>query len=197
MANKIASFIEKQGEIKMSVYGTYFLFKGLYESGNGKIANKLLFDPDTSEGARTYAYMLYKMNATITAEAWNSTNKSNMTLSHPWGAAPAYAIMSGIFGISSTKAGYEAFDVRFCTEGLTSAALTVPTVKGSIGASFEDKDGVYKAQVTVPANTNATVYIPAADGAKVTLNGKNVKADYENGYAVITVGSGTWRFEVK
>ncbi len=197
MAGKIASFIEKQGEIKMSVYGSYFLFKGLYESGNGSVANKLLLNPDTSEGSRTYAYMLYEMNATITAEAWNSTNKGNMTLSHPWGAAPAYAIMSGIFGINPTKAGYETFDVRFCTEGLTNAALTVPTVKGSITASFEKGDKAFNASVSVPANTTANVYVPAAEGAKLTLNGKTVKANYQNGYAVVTVGSGIWNFEIK
>jgi len=197
MADRLAASIKETGKIKMSVYGAFFLLKGLYESGNGDIANTLLLDPDTSQGARTWAYMLYSMNATVTTEAWNSVNKSNMTLSHPWGAAPAYAIMSGIFGINPTSAGYGSFEVRFCTGGLGNASITVPTVKGKIGASFEKSEGVFKASVTVPANTTATVYLPASQGAAVTVDGSSVDGNYENGYVAVTVGSGTWEFTVK
>ena len=197
MANAMAATIEEQGEIRMSVYGSFFLLKGLYDSGNGKIANKLLLNEDASEGARTWAYMLYTLGATITAEGWNSTIKTNMTLSHPWGAAPAYAIMNGIFGIKPTKAGYEAFDVRFQTEGLTQASLTVPTIRGRIEASFDDNGSVYTASVRVPANTKATVYLPAAEGATLTVNGETTQGRYQDGFISVTVGSGTWDFEVK
>jgi len=197
MADAMAATIEEQGEIRMSVYGSFFLLKGLYDSGNGDVANKLMLNEDDSEGVRTWAYMLYTLGATITAEGWNSKIKTNMTMSHPWGAAPAYAIMSGIFGIKPTKAGYEAFDVRFQTEGLTKAELTVPTIKGSITASFEDSDGAYKASVIVPANTKATVYLPAAEGATLTVNGEAAQGSYKNGFISVTVGSGEWDFEVK
>ena len=197
MANELAATIAEQGKIHTSVYGSFFLLKGLYDSGNGHVANALLLDEDISEGARTWAYMLYVQEATITAEAWNSTTKGNMTMSHPWGAAPAYAIKNGIFGINPTGAGYSTFDVRFQTEGLTKATLAVPTIKGEIAASFEDKGHTYLAQVNVPANTQATVYLPASAGAIVTVNGETVTAVITNGFAKVTVGSGEWNFEVK
>jgi len=179
------------------VYGAFFLFKGLYESGNGALANRLLLDEDDSEGARTWAYMLYTLGATITAEAWNSTTKNNMTMSHPWGATPAYAIMSGIFGIRPTSAGYETFDVRLQTEGVGKASLTVPTIKGDITVSFDSTGASYKATVTVPANTQATVYLPADKGSVLTVNGETVQASYKDGFISVTVGSGEWNFEVK
>jgi hypothetical protein len=197
MADALAATIEGQGEIRMSVYGAFFLLKGLYDTGNGNVANKLLLDDDTSKGAHTWAYMLYRMNATLTTESWNSTVKSNMTLSHPWGAAPAYAIMSGIFGIRPTTAGYSTFDVRFQTEGIGRASLTVPTIKGSITASFLEGDDAYTASVTVPANTQATVYLPAAEGAALTVNGSPAEGEYSNGFVSVTVGSGTWNFVVE
>ena len=71
MANAMAATIAEQGKIRTSVYGSFFLLKGLYDSGNGHVANALLLDDDTSEGARTWAYMLYELGATITSEAWN------------------------------------------------------------------------------------------------------------------------------
>lgn len=197
MADAMAAAIAEQGEIRMSVYGSYFLLKGLYESGNGDVANALMLDENTEEGARTWAYMMYVMNATITTEAWNSAIKNNMTLSHAWGAAPAYAITRGIFGIKPTTAGYATFDVRFQTKGIGKASIAVPTIKGEIDASFDSTGTAYTASVTVPANTEATVYLPAAEGATVTVNGETVQGSYRNGFISVKVGSGEWNFEVK
>ena len=58
--------------------------------------------------------------------------------------------------------------------------------------------------VEIPANTNATVYIPAADTNAVTESGKNLSsindikiAGTENGYVVLELGSGKYHFAVK
>ena len=197
MADAMAAAIAEQGEIRMSVYGSYFLLKGLYESGNGDVANALMLDENVEEGARTWAYMMYMMDATITTEAWNSTIKNNMTLSHAWGSAPAYAITRGIFGIKPTTAGYATFDVRFQTKGIGKASIAVPTIKGDIEAAFDSTGATYTASVIVPANTEATVYLPAAEGATVTVNGEAVEGSYHDGFISVKVGSGEWNFEVK
>ncbi|MBQ7320437.1 MAG: family 78 glycoside hydrolase catalytic domain [Clostridia bacterium] len=197
MADKLAETIRAQGEIRMSVYGSYFLLKGLYDSGNGDVANMLLLDDNTDDDARTWAKMMYTLGATITAEAWGEKNKTNMTFSHPWGAAPAYAIKNGMFGIQPTTAGYATFDVRFQTEGVGKASLTVPTVKGSIKAAFDSTGDGYTASVTVPGNTSATVYLPAAQGATLTVDGQKTDAAWANGWLSVTVGSGEWIFAVQ
>lgn len=196
MAHRLASVIEARGKICMSVYGAYFLLMGLYEIGHGHIANKLLMDEDASEGARTWAYMLRTMGATVTTEAWNMTNKPNMTLSHPWGAAPAHAITGGIFGIKPTSAGYNTFDLRFQTTGLGRGSLTMPTVKGSISASFQDGE-CFTAAVTVPVNAVATVYIPAERGERLFSEESEVPAVYKDGYLSVTVGAGCHTWEVR
>jgi alpha-L-rhamnosidase len=56
--------------------------------------------------------------------------------------------------------------------------------------------------VTIPINTNATVYVPAKDAAGITESGKPAaKADgvkflrMENNAAVYEVGSGTYHFQ--
>ena len=57
MAGRMAAFLASQGDIRMSVYGAFFLLEGLYQAGAGEAANRLLLNDDCSEGARTWAYM--------------------------------------------------------------------------------------------------------------------------------------------
>ncbi len=196
MANQLATYIKTQGKIRMSVYGAYFLLMGLYESGHGDVANLLLLDPDTSEGARTWAYMRYVMNATITTEAWNQTNKPNMTLSHPWGAAPAHAITGGIFGIKPTAPGYENFDITLQPHGLTHGSLKMPTVKGSVKVSFTTEKGL-TATTVIPANTAAVVRLPATSEDILFIDEKLTTLIPEGGYFTIPVGSGMWTFTIR
>ena len=104
--------------------------------------------------------MMYGLGATVTSEAWNEKNKPNMTLSHPWGAAPAHMIASGILGVTPTSPAYETFDVKVCPDGIEEASGIVPTIRGGIGVSFHNTDEGLNLTVTVPANTTATVYLP-------------------------------------
>lgn len=169
MADAMAEALARDGKISMSVYGAFFLLEGLYRTGHGAIANRLLLDTDATEGARTWAYMLYGLGATVTTEAWNTVNKPNMTLSHPWGAAPAHMIASGILGVTPTAPAYESFDIRISPEGIGKAAGTVPTVRGPIGVAFTNTEEGLDLTVTVPHNTTATVYLP--DGRVESVSG--------------------------
>ncbi len=160
MADHMAKAIEADGKIRMSVYGAFFLLEGLYRAGHGAITNRLMLDTDASAGARTWAYMMYGLGATVTAEAWNQTNKPNMTLSHPWGAAPAHMIASGIFGVIPTSPAFETFDVRVCPDGIGEASAAIPTIRGQIQVSFRHNGETLHLTVAIPANTTATVYLP-------------------------------------
>ncbi len=97
MADRMAKFVYGKCEEQFtgSVYVTYFILNGLYQSGNGDLAERLLTNPKTGDGVKTYANLLDNLNCTITPEAWGPTYKSNMTFSHPWGAAPGCAIVQG------------------------------------------------------------------------------------------------------
>ena len=73
---------------------------------------------------------------------------------------------------------------------------------GLIASDWQKKDGVFRWNVTVPANTTATVYVPAKNAESVTEDGKlaaqakGVKlVKMENGRAVFSVGAGNYRFE--
>ena len=88
--------------------------------------------------------------------------------------------------------------------GLTFARATYDSIRGRIASDWKINDGTFTLNVTIPANTTATVYIPAADKSKVLEGGRLAdKTDgikflrMEDGSAVFAVESGTYRFAVR
>jgi hypothetical protein len=57
---------------------------------------------------------------------------------------------------------------------VSKAAATVESVKGTIKSSFEQSEGRFELNVTVPSNTDAIVGIPAKYTFRVTLNNKTI-----------------------
>jgi alpha-L-rhamnosidase len=73
---------------------------------------------------------------------------------------------------------------------------------GRIASNWKREGGKISMDVTIPANTTATVFVPAKDAAGVTESGKpageaeGVKfLRFENNAAVYAVGSGTYQFQ--
>ena len=118
-----------------------------------------------------------------------------MSLSHPWGTAPAALIVRGMFGIQPTQPGFRKFVIRPQVGDLPYASIRVPCVKGAITVTLAQNREAYEAEITVPANTTAEVFLPAVPGGTDTLFVNNQKAIYpvEEGYFHIPLGSGVHR----
>lgn len=82
------------------------------------------------------------------------------------------------------------------------------SIRGRIASEWTWSDTArrsgFELAVTVPANTTATVYIPASGATQVTESGQPLaKAEgvqflrLEDGHVVVTVESGNYRFAVK
>ena len=195
MADRMSATIVADGTIRMSVYGSYFLLDGLYQSGSGTLARQFMSNPDTQYSSNSWAYMLKKLGATMSTEAWSPEAKGNMTFSHAWGSSPASQIVRGMFGIKPTAPGFSQFEVKVQPGGLTEGAVEIPTVKGTIPVSFRlAQDGVITVRVSVPANTQAQVLLPAnADGSRsVTVNGTDTQAEVQQNFVNVSLGSGTY-----
>ncbi|UCG56059.1 MAG: family 78 glycoside hydrolase catalytic domain [Phycisphaerales bacterium] len=87
---------------------------------------------------------------------------------------------------------------------LTYAKASYESIHGKIATDWKIKDHTFKLSVTIPANTTATVYVPAKSPESVTEGGRPpAKAKgvqllrMEDGDAVLAVGSGRYRFESK
>jgi alpha-L-rhamnosidase len=62
-------------------------------------------------------------------------------------------------------------------------------------------NGQFWLDITIPANTTATIYIPAKEGAEISEGNKPVNSQtnitpgkQETGYKVLEVGSGVYHF---
>jgi alpha-L-rhamnosidase len=112
-----------------------------------------------------------------------------------------------ILGINNDDArpAYEHFVLRpYAGGGLTWAKGHYDSIRGRIESSWRVSQGRLRYDVTVPANTTATVYLPAKDAAGVLESGKPVSAvagvkfvRMEDGAAVFLVQSGKYSFAVR
>lgn len=155
----VSDYVASKG-MRCSVYCAAFLVQGLYAGDNGQAALDML---TTGTGVRSWLHMI-EQGAGATMEAWDPSLKSNLTYSHPWAASPAFNVPSGLFGIAPDSAGYATFTIKPQPGDLDWAAITTPTVRGSIGAAFDHSDGGdLRVVASVPGNTKATVSLPTAE----------------------------------
>ena len=93
---------------------------------------------------------------------WESFRLSpGAEVNHAWTSYPAYLFLKHIVGIQPTSGGFATFDVRPVTGDLAFAEGVVSTVKGPIVVHWEKNSGDrLTLSVEVPANTQASIYIP-------------------------------------
>ena len=87
---------------------------------------------------------------------------------------------------------------------LSNAAAELETYYGKISSAWKIENGILYLDVEIPANTTATIFIPAADGKMITESGKKLSSvnelklkRKENGYAVVETGSGVYHFVIE
>jgi alpha-L-rhamnosidase len=105
-------------------------------------------------------------------------------------------------GIDTDGPGFERCTIRpRVGGGLTHVAATYDSIRGRIATSWKIEGAMLALAVTIPANTLATVFVPADDATAVTEGGKpaaeaaGVKfLRSEPGASVFQIGSGTYEF---
>ncbi len=108
-----------------------------------------------------------------------------------------------IGGIDLETPGFEKIVIRPIPGGnLSSASVAYDSIRGPIATRWEKDSGRLRLQVTIPANSSATVYIPARDADGVTEGGVPAgEAEavrflrMENSEAVYEIGSGIYTFD--
>ncbi len=114
-------------------------------------------------------------------------------------------MMGTLAGIDTDGAGFDRILIRPRPGGgVTQAAASYESIHGRIATAWQQQDDELQLRVTIPANTTATVYVPAKDAAGVTEGGQPAeKAEAvkllrtEDGAAVFEIGSGSYVFASK
>lgn len=188
----VGDYVASRG-MAASVYGAHYVLQALYRAGHGGAALRLMNAVD----GNSWGHMMYTLNATIVTEAWDPSQKHNMSFSHAWASSPASTIPRGLFGIVPLEPAFARFQIKPQPGELESAELTIPTIKGSIRAAFRQTAGAFELTATIPANTKAQVYLPIgnAETYAATHNGEALTGDLHDGFLRIDdVGSGTHEF---
>jgi alpha-L-rhamnosidase len=155
-------------------------------------------DPTTDGWAKILAE-----GGTFTWEDWNPSDAEGDSMSHGWGSTVLVEIQQGLLGVTPTGPAFATFDVSPPVSGLASASGTVPTPRGPVAVSWSwsRAGGTFSLDLTVPANSVATVRLPAAAGRDITEGGHSLSGDpgvravhMDGGVAVLGLGSGTYRF---
>jgi hypothetical protein len=192
----VVDFVKTRG-MACSVYGAQYLLEALYEAGEDEYALELM----TSKTDRSWWHMI-ELGSTMTLEAWDMKYKRNLDWNHAWGAAPANIIPRFLMGVKPLEPGFGKIQIKPQVGGLKNASLDLPTIRGTVHVDFElAENASFVLNICIPANTIATVYIPAGKAGDVTEGGK--PADKAEGVkflrmqadaAVYMVGSGTYAF---
>ncbi len=187
-----------------SVYSAVFALSTMIENGRAAEAiNQITgLNADGSKRANTHNWRhMMELGSGSTMEAWNEYDDLTVSHSHPWGTAPVILASQSIFGIKPLKPAYEQFQIKPVRNGLAYASVKIPTVRGDVMAAFKMARSTFHLDITVPANTQAYVYIPGHTKATITENGKpaqdSVGVTYvgkEDGYVKYRVGSGGYHF---
>ncbi len=184
--------------------GTPRLLPGLSQAGKDDLAYKLLLTD-------TYPSWLFpvKNGATTMWERWDgwTPNKGfgaigmNSFNHYAFGAVGEY-LYGYVGGIQPASPGYKTIIIRpVLGAGLSWAKTSLESPYGRIATAWKVESSALQLDVTIPFNTNATVYIPTTDAASVTEAGKPINKikgvtvlRQEAGAAVYTIGAGTYRF---
>ena len=215
LAEKIA---KNDHRMATGFLGTKPLLLALSENGRHDLACRLF----QSRKFPSWGYEV-EQGATSVWERWDSftkehgfdgtTGKNNTAMNsfshYSFGAVMQWAFQT-LAGIDTFGPGYKRILVRPFIPGLESNPDGKPlewvraeydSIRGKIVSDWKRDGGKLEFNITVSANTTATVSIPSKDAGSVRESGQPLdKADgvkflrIEGGRAVIEVGSGAYRF---
>jgi alpha-L-rhamnosidase len=206
-AQRLAENVESYGDhLTTGFLGTPYLCHVLTRFGYDDVAYKLLLQD-------TYPSWLYpvKMGATTIWERWDGikpdstfeTPSMNSFNHYSYGAIGdwMYRAVAGI-DTYTDEPGYKHTRIMPHIGGnLTYANADLKTYYGTVSSHWRIENDKLQLDVEIPANTKATVYIPAnspesvMEGNVALSSAKDIKLTGKEGnYVVVEVGSGKYHF---
>lgn len=196
---------ENDGHVGNGLIGGQWLMRTLTQNGHADVAYKLA----TQNTYPSWGYMVEK-GATTIWELWNGDtgdpgmNSGNHVMLLGDLIIWYYEDLAGIKA-DPENPGFKHIIMKPSVSGdLTSVEASFNSMYGTIKSAWKTESGEFLWNITIPANTTATVYIPATEksvvkeGNKKAAKSKGVKfVKWENNRAVFEVQSGSYSFSSK
>lgn len=209
LKHMLAGIAKYKGHMSTGFHSTYRMMLELTKAGQNDLAYQLI----NHTTFPSWGYSI-ENGATTIWERWDGYVKGRGFQDKGMNSFNHYAIGAVgewmyrvILGINNddAKPAYEHFVIRpYPGGGLTWAKGSYNSIRGKIQSSWRMEDGGLKLDVTIPANTSATVYVPAKNGESVTEGGAPANqvagiqfVRMEGGAAVFEVQAGRYSFTAK
>jgi alpha-L-rhamnosidase len=206
-AERLAEDVRSRGHLTTGFLGTPYLNHVLTRFGYLDLAYELLLREDypswlypVTRGATTIweRWDGQKPDGTFQSPSMNSFNHYAYGAVGDW----MYRVVAGI-DTDSARPGYKHVLIGPRPGGgLTSASASLETMYGTVASRWELDEDRFRLQVTIPANTAATIRVPGASVEGTTEGGRPVSeasglgaVNEDGGDVVIAAGSGVYRFE--
>ena len=198
---KVLSALKKDiaadgGHLDTGIFATQFFFEVLSEYGLQDLAYEAM-NKRTQPG---YGWWI-DQGATTTWERWDGKDSRN----HPMFGGGIVWFYRQLCGMNADPENPGYRNIIFKpqpVDAISFASYSNETPYGSASINWKRGKGKFSMEINVPVGSSATVYIPSTNAAGITESGKSIlKSEYitflrmENGYAVLMVASGKFKFE--
>jgi alpha-L-rhamnosidase len=196
--------IKHEGHLSTGIFGTKYILGLLSQEGYADVAYSIV-NQKTFPG---WGYML-ENGATTLWEHW-AFSDNTFSHNHPMFGSVSQWFFNWLGGIQPhpEAVGFDRIIIRpQIVNDLQWVKSSYNSVRGPIVSNWAKKDGYVQLDVEIPANTNATVYVPAysvqdvREGLKQPATATKMQGisalGMEGKTAVFSVGSGKYHFVSK
>lgn len=193
----VAEVKKQKYQMDVGILGAKYVLNALADNGYADVAYQMI----QQKSEPGYINWLDR-DATTLWEQWDGEASRNHIM---FGDVSAW-FYKYLAGISYGNTGFKNVDMQPHLLGdLKEVNASYDSERGRIASHWKLDDRAFSWDITVPANTTATVWVPAAETDIVTESGRAIPKDrvntdvnwvYSDGkYQIFAVGSGTYRFK--
>ncbi|NOS71872.1 MAG: family 78 glycoside hydrolase catalytic domain [Verrucomicrobia bacterium] len=189
LQNILSDLEHRKGHFNVGVLGAKYLIDALTESGKADVAYQLV----NQTGFPSWAHMLEGGRTTM-SEFWDLKGSHNHVM---MGSIDAwfYRTLAGIQP-DEKKPGFENIVIKpFIPDTLSFVKASTQTVRGRVAVEWTKKEGALQLKVSIPANSSATVHVPATSSKQSRSTPPLKPARFETGADVYETGSGDYEFQ--
>jgi alpha-L-rhamnosidase len=158
--------VNRQKHLTTGYVGTKFAIEALTQAGRNDVVWKLA----TATDYPSWGYML-RNNRTTTCEAWDGGGSLNHA---PLGAAIDEWFYGGLAGIQPDESapGYASIIFKpYIPADLAWARASIRTMRGTVRSAWRREGDSVVLEITVPANSSATVEVPTGSADEIMESG--------------------------
>ncbi|MEY4387901.1 MAG: hypothetical protein RLY20_3184, partial [Verrucomicrobiota bacterium] len=188
------------GHLTSGIMGTKYMLAELSRAGEADLAS-MIVNQRTFPG---WGYML-ENGATTLWEHWKGSDNT-YSQNHPMFGSVSEWFYQWLGGIqpATDAVGFDRIIIRpQPVKDLEWVRCSYHSVRGEIASNWKRVGNRLKLEVVIPANTTATVYLPAGNVQPVKEGGRPVENSpgvlgvrTDNGKPVVEIGSGHYDFEI-